>query len=143
MPHETKQQDRAEMPDEFQFQVNADRYRRGLRRFKKTCMRRTRMLTLSLRSESRQENLSDVEWLYTSIVHDLRNPLAAICAAAEILTELDSGQTQVKRLSINICRAAGRMRELLADLSSAAHGDRPTAEICDIGEVIASASDAA
>ena len=143
MPHETKQQDRAEMPDEFQFQVNADRYRRGLRRLKKTCMRPTRMLTLSLRSESRQENLSDVEWLYTSIVHDLRNPLAAICAAAEILTELDAGQTQVKRLSTNIYRAAGRMRELLADLSSVAHGDRPTTEICDIGEVIAAAFDAA
>jgi hypothetical protein len=72
MPHETKQQDRAEMPDEFQFQVNVDRYRRGLRRLKKTCSHPTRMLALSLRSENRQENLSGVEWLYTSIVHDLR-----------------------------------------------------------------------
>jgi signal transduction histidine kinase len=131
------------MPDEFQFQAHVNRYRAGRRRLKEPCVRPSRMMTLSLRSESRKENTSGVEWLYTSIVHDLRNPLAAICAAAEILTELDAGQTQVKRLSTNIYRAAGRMRELLADLSSVACGERPTAEICDISEVIAAASDAA
>jgi signal transduction histidine kinase len=60
-----------------------------------------------------------------------------------MLIEVDAGPTQVKRLATNIYRAAGRMRELLADLSSVARGERPTAEICDIGEVIAAASDAA
>jgi signal transduction histidine kinase len=89
------------------------------------------------------EKMSAVEWLSTSIVHDLRNPLAAICAAAEMLTELDAGPTQVKRLASNIYRAAGRMRELLADLNSVARGNRLRTEICDIGEVIAAASDAA
>jgi hypothetical protein len=60
-----------------------------------------------------------------------------------MLIQVDAGPTQVKRLATNIYRAAGRMRELLADLSSVARGDRPTPEICDIGEVIAAASDAA
>jgi K+-sensing histidine kinase KdpD len=60
-----------------------------------------------------------------------------------MLIEADAGSTQVKRLATNIYRAAGRMRELLADLSNVARGDRPTAEICNIGEVIAAASDAA
>jgi len=60
-----------------------------------------------------------------------------------MLIEVDAEPTQVKRLANNIYRAAGRMRELLADLSSVARGDRPTTEICDIGEVIAAASDAA
>jgi signal transduction histidine kinase len=102
------------------------------------------MATLSLRPEGPpQENTSGVEWLYTSIVHDLRNPLGAIYAASEMLIEVDAGPTQVKRLANNIYRAAGRMRKLLADLSSVARGDRATAEICDIGEVIAAASDAA
>jgi signal transduction histidine kinase len=87
--------------------------------------------------------MSAVEWLSTSIVHDLRNPLAAIYAAAEILAELDAGSTQVKRLATNIYRAAGRLQELLADLNSVARGNRPRTEICDIGDVIAAASDAA
>src|SRR6202163_4907803 len=90
----------------------------------------------------KETELSAVEWLSTSIVHDLRNPLGAIYAASEMLIEVDAGPTQVKRLATNIYRAAGRMRELLADLSSVARGERPTAEICDIGEVIAAASDA-
>jgi len=95
-----------------------------------------------LASQSWQENISAVEWLSTSIVHDLRNPLGAIYAAAEMLIEVD-GPTQVKRLATNIYRAAGRMRELLADLNNVSRGDTPAAEICDIGEVIAAASDAA
>jgi signal transduction histidine kinase len=96
-----------------------------------------------LESHSSQENISAVEWPSTSIVHDLRNPLGAIFAAAEMLIEVDAGPTQVKRLATNIYRAAGRMRELLADLNSISRGDTPTAETCDIGEVIAAASDAA
>jgi signal transduction histidine kinase len=96
-----------------------------------------------LASERWQENVSDVEWLSASIVHDLRNPLGAIYAAAEMLIEVDGAPTQVTRLASNIYRAAARMRELLADLNSVSRGDPASAEMCDIGEVIASASDAA
>ena len=96
-----------------------------------------------LESESCQENTSTLEWLSTSIIYDLRNPLGAIYAAAEMLIEVDAGPTQVRRLATNIYRAAGRMRELLADLNSVSRGDTPAAEICDIGEIIAAASDAA
>jgi signal transduction histidine kinase len=60
-----------------------------------------------------------------------------------MLIDLDSGPIQVKRLATNIYRAAGRMRELLADLNSVARGNRSTAEMCDICDVIAAASDAA
>jgi signal transduction histidine kinase len=95
-----------------------------------------------LRSASLPENTSAFEWLSTSIVHDMRNPVAAICTAAEMLKELDVGPAQVQRLATNIFRAAGRMRELLADLNTVANGNRPTIEICDIGDVIAAASNA-
>ena len=84
-----------------------------------------------------------LEWLSTSIVHDLRNPLGAIYAAAEMLMDLDSGLTQMQRLATNIFRAAGHMRELLADLNSIAMGNKPAPEMCDIREVIAAACDAA
>jgi signal transduction histidine kinase len=103
----------------------------------------TKMTALSRRSEGWQENVSDIEWLSTSIVHDLRNPLGAIYAAAEMLIDLDPRLTQVQRLATNIFRAAGRMRELLADLNSAALGNTPTLAICNIREVIAAATSAA
>jgi signal transduction histidine kinase len=78
----------------------------------------------------------------TSILHDLRNPVGAIYAAAEMLMDLDPVPTPVKRLATNIYRAAGRMRELLAALNSVAPGNRSMPEMCDIREVIAAASDA-
>jgi two-component system sensor histidine kinase SenX3 len=143
MPKETEQQDTAEMLDKFQAQAHVNKYRAGLRRLKETCVRAIRTITLSLRSESRQDNISGVEWLSTSIVHDLRNPLGAIYAASEMLIEVDAGPTQVKRLATNIYCAAGRMRGLLAELNSVVRGERPAAEICDVGAVIAAASDAA
>jgi signal transduction histidine kinase len=95
------------------------------------------------RPQSSGEGISMIAWLSTSIVHDLRNPLGTICAGAEMLMDLDSTPTQAKRLAANIYRAAGRMRELLADLTGVARGDRSTAEICDIREVIVAAADAA
>src|SRR5258705_13003615 len=82
-------------------------------------------------------------WLSAGILHDLRNPLGTICAGAELLMDLDSTSTQVKRLAGNMCRAAGRMRQLLAELASLARDHVSTAEICDIRQVIAAASEAA
>jgi signal transduction histidine kinase len=137
------QEDAKVMLDEPQVQVNVKKGRVDLRRSKETCVGAIRKINPSLRSESCQENVFVGEWLSTSIVHDLRNPLAAIYAAAEMLIELDAGPTQAKRLATNIYRAAGRMRELLADLNSFAHGNRPLPEICDISEIIVAASDAA
>jgi hypothetical protein len=52
------------------------------------------MTALSLRSESCPENLSAIEWLSTSIIHDLPNSLRAIYAAAEMLMDLNPGPTQ-------------------------------------------------
>jgi signal transduction histidine kinase len=96
-----------------------------------------------IQPETWRENPFAFEWLSTSILHDLRNPLGAIYAAAEMLLEADGGPTQTKRLATNIYRAAGRMRELLADLNTVARGDKAAAEICDLGELVAAAADAA
>jgi signal transduction histidine kinase len=94
-------------------------------------------------SESRQKRMARIDWLSASMIHDLRNPLGTVVAGAEMLMELDPGSTQVKRLAANIYRAAGRMRELLADLSAASRGNRSTSEICKIHDVIVAASEAA
>jgi signal transduction histidine kinase len=59
-----------------------------------------------------------------------------------MLMDENSTPAQVKRLAGNIYRAARRMRDLLADLTSVAKGHGSTAEICDIREVIGMALEA-
>jgi signal transduction histidine kinase len=51
--------------------------------------------------------------------------------------------TEVKRLAANMYRAAGRMRELLAEVSCVSYGNRSIAESCEIRELIAAATEAA
>jgi len=87
--------------------------------------------------------LSRVHWLSTAIVHDLRNPLGTVFAGAEMLMQLNAAPNQVRRLAGNIYRAAGRMRELLEDLTGAGCGDKSHYENCKIRDVIEAASAAA
>ncbi|MCU1260007.1 MAG: fhlA [Bryobacterales bacterium] len=94
-------------------------------------------------SENPKEAVPAIGWLSASLLHDLRNPLGTICAGAELLTDLDSTSTQGKRLATNMCRAAGRIRQLLADLPGAFRDNVSIPELCDIREVIAAASEAA
>ena len=101
------------------------------------------MIPIPSRSESGQKSISSIGWLSTSIVHDLRNPLGIVFAGAEMLMQLDPASTQAKRLTVNIYRAAGRMRELLAYLAGASCGDTSTSEICKIRDVISAASEVA
>src|SRR5579863_7052896 len=79
--------------------------------------------------------------LSMSIVHDLRNPLAAICGCAEMLTEPDLSPDHAKRLGRNIHIAAGRMRGLLADLVCVMQGKIAAAESCNLYEILVAASE--
>jgi two-component system sensor histidine kinase HydH len=94
-------------------------------------------------SENWENRISKIGWLSTSMMHDLRNPLGTVVAAAEMLRDLDLPPTHVKRLAANVYRAAARMRELLADLANASLGNRSTVALCDVHDVISAASDAA
>jgi signal transduction histidine kinase len=94
------------------------------------------------RSESWQKRIS-TEWLSVSILHDLRNPLGTVIAGSEMLMELDLTPAQVKRLAANVLKAAGRMRNLVADFADAKRGNKSKSEICKIRDVIAAASEAA
>jgi signal transduction histidine kinase len=128
-----------EMQNASEVQVHVNRESTGAWRLKDIWMRATRMVTLALWPES----VSTIEWVSASIVHDLRNPIAAIYTAAELLMDSDPAPGQVKRLAANIIRSVGRMRELLSDLHCVVGGNRATTEMCDIGELIAEASEAA
>jgi two-component system NtrC family sensor kinase len=91
--------------------------------------------------EGRQGRISTVDQLSTSILHDLRNPLASICGCSEMLVDLDLTPEQVRRLSGNIHQAAGRMRELLGNLFDVTQGKIAAAELCSIPEMITRACD--
>lgn len=77
----------------------------------------------------------------TSIVHDLRNPLAAIQGCAEMLVHSKLSQPQHHRVACNIYLASVRMRELLEEFLDRSRGAKNKAEPSDVGELVASAVD--
>lgn len=70
----------------------------------------------------RQERLATIGQFATSIVHDLRNPLAAIYGGAEMLVDTGLSDTQVRRLARNIHSAARGIQSLLQDLTNISRG---------------------
>jgi signal transduction histidine kinase len=89
----------------------------------------------------RQERISTIGRLSGSIVHDLRNPLAAIYGGAEMLVDGDLPPAHVKRLAGNIYRASRRIQELLQDLLNVSRGKTTAPEICRLREVAVAACD--
>ncbi len=90
----------------------------------------------------RRERISTIGRLSSSIVHDLRNPLAAIYGGAEMMVDSDLTPPQVKRLAGNIYRASRRIQELLQDLVDVSRGKTAGAEMCRIRDVISAAVEA-
>jgi signal transduction histidine kinase len=90
----------------------------------------------------RQERISTIGRMSSSIVHDLRNPLAAIYGGAEMLVDTELSPPQVKRLAANIYKASRRIQELLQDLVNVSRGKATAAETCRLKDVIAAAVDA-
>jgi len=89
----------------------------------------------------RQERISTIGRLSGSIVHDLRNPLAAIYGGAEMLVDADLPASHVKRLAGNIYRASRRIQELLQELLNVSRGSRGAPEMCRLREVASAACD--
>ena len=88
-----------------------------------------------------KEQIETIGRLSTSIVHDLRNPLAAIYGGAEMLVDSDLPPSQVKRLAQNIYRASRRIQELLQDLANVSRGKQKAVEMCRLRDVICAAWD--
>ena len=62
------------------------------------------------------ERIATLSRLSTSIVHDLRNPLAAIYAGAEMLMDSNLRAEQTQRLARNIYRASRGIQNMLQQL---------------------------
>ena len=89
----------------------------------------------------RHERISTIGRLSSSIVHDLRNPLAAIYGGAEMLVDAELPPSHVKRLAGNIYRSSRRIQELLQDLLDVSRGRQSAPEVCRLREVAVAATD--
>lgn len=87
----------------------------------------------------RQERISTVGRLASSIVHDLRNPLAAIYSGAEMMMDSELPPAHNKRLAGNIYHASRRILEMLQELLDASKGKRGERENCNILELVQTA----
>jgi signal transduction histidine kinase len=90
----------------------------------------------------RQERIATIGRLATSIVHDLRNPLAAIYGGAEMLVDRELSTDQVRRLAKNIYRSSLTIQELLQDLAGVAVGKTQAFEICRLRDIVLAANQA-
>jgi signal transduction histidine kinase len=87
----------------------------------------------------RQERISTIGRLSSSIVHDLRNPLAAIYGGSEMLVDNELTEAQMRRLAGNIYRASRRIQGLLQDLLHVSRGKSASPEPARLREVAADA----
>jgi signal transduction histidine kinase len=78
-----------------------------------------------------------------SIVHDLRNPLSAICGCAELLVTANLDPEQTRRIAGNIRRAGEQMKNLLTSIVSVAKGRAEDIQSCKLSEILSAACDAA
>jgi len=89
----------------------------------------------------RRERIETIGQLSTSIVHDLRNPLAAIYAGAEMLVDGHLPEEQTRRLAKNIYRASRGIQDMLQELLDVVRGKSSASEMCSLREVIGAAWD--
>jgi signal transduction histidine kinase len=87
----------------------------------------------------RRERISTIGQLSVSIVHDLRNPLAAIYAGSEMLVDSRLPEEQTRRLAKNIYRASRGIQDMLQQLLNVARGKSDAGEMCALREVVSAA----
>jgi signal transduction histidine kinase len=85
----------------------------------------------------RSERISTIGRLATSIVHDLRNPLAAVYGGAEMLMYAQLSEAHVQRLAGNMYRASLRIQELLQDLLDVGRGHAGEINPHDLHDLVA------
>ena len=89
-----------------------------------------------------QERLSTIGRLATSIVHDLRNPLAAIYGGAEMMVDGELNSQQTQRVAQTIYRSSRVIKDLLQELVDVSRGRMQAPELCHLHEVAGAAVDA-
>ncbi len=90
----------------------------------------------------RQERLSTIGRLASSIVHDLRNPLAAIYGGAEMMVDGELSAQQTQRVAQTIYRSSRVIKDLLQELVDVSRGRMQAPELCALCEVVGAAVEA-
>lgn len=90
----------------------------------------------------RQERISTIGRLSSSIVHDLRNPLASIYGGAEMMVDGNLSESQFRRIAANIYRSSRVINDLLQELVNVSRGRNQAPELCKLSDVIGGAVDA-
>ncbi len=88
-----------------------------------------------------QEQMSTISRLGTSLVHDLRNPLAAVYGGAEMLIDGNLPPQQTTRIANNIYKASQRIQELLQDLVNVSKAGTRSLEVCRLRDILDAARD--
>jgi signal transduction histidine kinase len=84
----------------------------------------------------RQERILTIGRLSSSIVHDLRNPLASIYGGAEMMMDGNLSEAQLHRLAGNIYRSSRVISDLLQELLDVSRGRVHAPEACRLSEVV-------
>ncbi len=87
----------------------------------------------------RHERLTAVSRLSSSLVHDLRNPLAAIYAGSEMLMDSGAPSSTTQRLATNIHRASAQIQQMLNELLEVSRGGRGEFETCAVTDLVCDA----
>jgi signal transduction histidine kinase len=87
-----------------------------------------------------QERIATVGRLAASIVHDLRNPLAAVYGGAEMLMDGHLAPAQVSRLARNMYRSSRQIQAMLDDMLEVSRGRTGPVETCDLCEIASAAA---
>ncbi len=90
----------------------------------------------------RQERITTIARFATSIIHDLRSPLAAVYGGAEMLVDAELSAEQSQRLAGNIYRASRRIQELLQELADVSRAKAKPVEVCRLADIASAAYDA-
>jgi signal transduction histidine kinase len=87
----------------------------------------------------RGERIATIGRLSTSIVHDLRNPLAAIYGGAEMLVDADLSPEQYRRLAASMYSASRRIQELLQELLDVSRSNKRPMEVGNLLDIVSAA----